>query len=157
MRAMLSAMMAIAITKMARLSTLRAHSRVLDEGIGRLVAQLPPGASVALVITPGAADSPQAPEGGGLFALAGPAAREGYRAATIRPEEIAPTLLACLGFPTSREMDGRPRTDFLREEALRERPLVEIESFGERGIPEVTASQYDEEFLERLRSLGYID
>lgn len=140
-----------------RLETLRAHGRALDTGIGRLLARTPPDACIALIVTPGARAGENAADQGGLFALAGAVARPEYRAAAMRPEEIAPTILAAIGCPTSRELDGRARTDFLRDEALRARPLVEIESFGERGLPEVTASPYDEEFLERLRSLGYIE
>ncbi|MFN0150793.1 MAG: alkaline phosphatase family protein [bacterium] len=140
-----------------RLETLRAHARVVDTGVGRLLARAPQEACIALIVTPGARAGENAGDQGGLFALAGPVARPEYRAAAIRPEEIAPTLLAAIGCPTSRELDGRARTDFLREDALLLRPLVEIESFGERGLPEVTASAYDEEFLERLRSLGYIE
>jgi hypothetical protein len=140
-----------------RIQTIRMHGRALDEGVGRLTRDLPAGACIALIMSPGERGAGSVEEEGGLFALIGPPSRAEYRAAAIRPEEIAPTILVCLGFPASLEMDGRPRTDFLAEDVLRARPVVEIESFGDRGIPDVADTKYDEEFLERLRSLGYIE
>jgi Type I phosphodiesterase / nucleotide pyrophosphatase len=140
-----------------RIQTIRMHGRALDEGVGRLTRDLPAGACIALIMSPGERGAVSVEEEGGLFALIGPPARAEYRAAAIRPEEIAPTILVCLGFPASLEMDGRPRTDFLMEDVLRARPIVEIESFGDREIPDIADTKYDEEFLERLRSLGYIE
>jgi hypothetical protein len=53
-------------------------------------------------------------------------------------------------------MAGAARTDLFSEALLAARPPRRVESFGARRPPEVTGPVEDEEFLERLRSLGYI-
>jgi hypothetical protein len=88
--------------------------------------------------------------------MAGPGVRGPGLAAAVLPEEVAPTLLAYLGFPTSREMAGAARTDLISDDLLAARPPRVVASFGVRRLPEATGPAEDEEFLERLRSLGYI-
>jgi hypothetical protein len=53
-------------------------------------------------------------------------------------------------------MGAGPRTDFLSDERLAGRPPAVIASFGQRDVPAISDATHDEEFLERLRSLGYI-
>lgn len=145
----------------ARLAAIREHARAVDAAIGSLDARLrrvcgpPCRYAIALVMTPGERD-PERPRSPGLVALAGPGVSAPQILPEIRAEEIAPTLLAYLGFPSSREMRAGPRTDFFAAALLAERPPFVVASFGERPLPEVTDAARDEEFLERLRSLGYI-
>ncbi len=145
----------------ARLAAIRGHARAIDAAIGRIDAHLrrvssPPWPhAIALVMTPGECD-PERPRAPGLFAFAGPGAREPGILPEVRAEQIAPTLLAYLGFPTSRAMRAGPRTDFFADSLLAKRPPTIVASFGERRLPAVSDASHDEEFLERLRSLGYI-
>ncbi len=144
----------------ARLAAIRGHARALDEAVGRLDARLGPGSgpsarTIVLVATPGESD-PDRGRSSGLFAIAGRGARDPGILPEARPEEIAPTLLAYIGFPASRAMRAGPREDFLADSFLAERPPFVVASFGERQLPEVSDATHDDEFLERLRSLGYI-
>lgn len=138
------------------LEEIHAHARDLDAAVGRLVAAFGERGCVAVVCTPGGTEAGVRSRAPGLFCLAGPGVLGARTARKILPSEIAPTLLVYLGFPASREMAGSPRTDLFTEEHLAARPLRLVESFGARRPPEAGAPVEDEEFLERLRSLGYI-
>ena len=73
--------------------------------------------------------------------------------------DVAPTILALLGLPVAEDMDGRVLTELITPEFLSAHPLHTIETYetGDRSEPQAIESPYDEEVLERLRSLGYIN
>jgi hypothetical protein len=79
-------------------------------------------------------------------------------AGLVSLEDLAPTLLALAGLPQARDLPGRAVLDFLTvsDPARRERPAVA--SYGGAAVPEEEISEdpFDEEVLDRLRSLGYI-
>ncbi len=139
-----------------RLAAIRRHVRRLDREIGGLVVELGDRAAVAVVTTPGGGGGASASGAEGLVAMCG----EGVAAGTLRraliPEEVAPTILAYIGFPASLEMAAAPRTDLFSEEFATRSPVSRIASFGTRQPPAAGRLDEDEEFLERLRSLGYI-
>ena len=56
-------------------------------------------------------------------------------------------------------MDGRVLTEMMSDEFLADHPLRWIETYEseDRREERPVESPYDEEVLERLRSLGYID
>jgi hypothetical protein len=111
---------------------------------------------VLLVTQPGRVDTPA----GGMVAAfsdtsSGLHAPKGVRSlAPGRVEDIAPTVLAGLGVPLSRELAGRPLPDlFLTPASGRY-----VESYG-RPFSRPVAHQgkpLDQETIDRLRSLGYI-
>ena len=72
-------------------------------------------------------------EPGGVVALTGPLARGGA-SGTMRPADVAPTVLAALGVPAARDIAGKPRGEFLVEGAA---TAETVASWGRRraGAP----------------------
>ena len=96
----------------------------------------------------------------GVIAVAGPGVRRGAAVADAGVLDVTPTVLAILGLPVGRDMDGRVLVEVLPEDALTERPVAFIqthESEGTRGDSEPIPSPVDDEIKEMLRSLGYIE
>lgn len=73
--------------------------------------------------------SPESSIDDGLVLLLGPAVQRGHIARSIRPVDLAPTILYISGFPSARDLDGRVRTDLLSEAWLREHPLAFVPSY----------------------------
>jgi hypothetical protein len=81
---------------------------------------------------------------GGLAAVAG------SPAGPIGPENVAATILARLGLPVARDI-GPPAA------GLAASPMSFVESYGPRdGGPRAAPSPSGREYLEKLRSLGYL-
>lgn len=103
------------------------------------------GASLAVLVLDGgrAAD-------GGRVVLLGPLSRPAT--GELRIEDLAPTVLAALGIPSSREAVGRVRPDLLVSAAWDGRTVA---SWGRR--PKTAPSGIDpKEYVQNLRSLGYL-
>lgn len=90
-------------------------------------------------------------EAGGLVRLAGPLARPGVTAA-IAPADIAPTVLAALGVPASREAAGKVAADLLQPGAV---TSASVASWGVRPRGATVAID-PKEYVENLKSLGYL-
>jgi predicted AlkP superfamily phosphohydrolase/phosphomutase len=97
----------------------------------------------------------------GLFLAAGGPIRESI---TVAPSiyDIAPTILALQGMPVPDDMPGRVLTEIIEPDFLKQHPVRRIESYRkyiERKPAEVLqqGTEADEEILEMLRALGYID
>jgi len=89
----------------------------------------------------------------GIIILSGPAFRPGVNLAGACIEDIAPTVLGVMGIPLSRELRGKPLLGALREEPR----LTEVASYGPPvHTRDASAAADDEEELERLKALGYI-
>jgi arylsulfatase A-like enzyme len=91
----------------------------------------------------------------GVFIISGPGVRRGnaLNSATIR--DIAPTILATIGVPISRQLEGR-----VLNEAFAALPAME--SVGSYDVsliarPLDSTDLLDDEDEERLRAIGYID
>jgi hypothetical protein len=69
---------------------------------------------------------------------------------------VAPTVLHLLGLPTSRELDGQVLEAALSESFRREHPVRTVDSYGRRRTSQPTESAFDQDVLEQLKSLGYI-
>jgi hypothetical protein len=74
----------------------------------------------------------------------------------VRPEDIAPTVLAWLGLPAAKDLEGFPLFS-LFEGGLLERGTVA--TYGARGSKEPAAqpTEAGREYLRRLRALGYLN
>ncbi len=77
------------------------------------------------------------------------------RSVRIRPEDAAPSILARMGVPAARDLGGHPVASLLSRglgrSGDRARPG------GPRVAPPATsAPESDREYLEKLRSLGYL-
>jgi predicted AlkP superfamily phosphohydrolase/phosphomutase len=96
----------------------------------------------------------------GIIVMAGPGVRRGATIEGASVLDVAPTVLAILGIPVGRDMDGRVLTEALTENALSDRPITFIGTHEREGAPgggEPIASPVDDEIKEMLRSLGYIE
>ena len=75
--------------------------------------------------------------------------------------DITPTILYLLGLPVAKDMDGKVLVQAIDPSYLQRSPIRYIESYDQEEKtplkPEKPMSTpYDEQLLERLRSLGYI-
>lgn len=87
----------------------------------------------------------------GELLLSGPLARAGATG-TVRPVDLAPTLLAALGVPSSREAEGRVDARLLADGAATE---ATVASWGRRRPGDGPALD-PKEYVENLKSLGYL-
>ena len=78
----------------------------------------------------------------------------GGKRVQIRAVDVAPSILARTGIPFARDLPGRPVTSLFAQGALEE---SSVPTYGPRVAPPAsTAPESDEEYLEKLRSLGYL-
>ena len=89
----------------------------------------------------------------------GPSVAPGTELRVWSPLDVAPTLLWLRGFPSSMDMKGRVRDELMDERWRSEHPLRTISSYGKTSVPALpgTLEGADDEALERLRSLGYVN
>ena len=94
----------------------------------------------------------------GVLFISGPDVLPGAPLGGADPLDVAPTLAWLLGLPISKEMPGRPLTEAFRWEFVASLGRSDVDTYGKRKAAEVpaTASPADEQMLEQLRGLGYI-
>ncbi len=93
----------------------------------------------------------------GIFIAAGPDVEARATLRPIRVHDITPTLLYALGLPVAEDFAGRAITELFSEEFRRRTPLRSIATWGGKRPAEVRRSAEDEELVDELRALGYID
>lgn len=71
--------------------------------------------------------------------------------------DITPTLLYGLGLPVAEDFDGRARVALFTNEFRSNHPLKTIPSWGGREATGGIATDADEEIIQELRALGYLD
>jgi len=79
------------------------------------------------------------------------------RATTL---DVTPTILYLMGLPVARDMDGKVIVDAIAHEFLKENPITYIDTYeniGERRFIDKDEKKVDKEYLEYLKSLGYIN
>jgi predicted AlkP superfamily phosphohydrolase/phosphomutase len=96
----------------------------------------------------------------GIAIFCGPGVRPGGRVAQASVLDVTPTVLALLGMPVGRDMDGRVLTEAITPEFLAATPLTYTDTYD-------TDLEFDDEFeddervpeelMSRLRALGYIE
>jgi hypothetical protein len=72
----------------------------------------------------------------------------------IRDDDVAPSILARAGIPVSRDLAGRPVDALFAPGAL---DAETVPTYGARVAPRETRRSTDREYLEKLRSLGYLN
>ncbi len=93
----------------------------------------------------------------GVFALCGPGIRRGARVEGASVMDVMPTLLHALGLPVPTSVDGRVLLDVFAD------PLAHpVRTSDDSATATVTAkaalsAQDEQEVVERLRGLGYLD
>jgi len=142
--------------------TIRMTSLWLDLRAGDLLsAKFPPvpaGSTGALRIrlfAPGRRPGAQ----GGWMLLSGPDVSPEGGGAPLAACDLAPTLLAWTGYPAPLDAAGAVRLDlFTPEGKARLQASGTIPGYGRRkvSLPESQSEGYQEEMLDRLRSLGYV-
>ncbi|MCZ6506869.1 MAG: alkaline phosphatase family protein, partial [Acidobacteria bacterium] len=75
----------------------------------------------------------------------------------IHVHDIAPTILYGLGLPVGEDFAGRAWLELFSSEYRASRPLRTVATWGTMDRSEAAASEADEEILDDLRALGYID
>jgi predicted AlkP superfamily phosphohydrolase/phosphomutase len=153
---------------------LDAHLARIDAFLGFLLDRMRPEDALLIVSDHGYGDNPGKkpverafgqtirPEhwhtlSGILLATGGPIRRgaRGFEASVL---DVTPTVLALLGLPVARDMDGRPIEALLSERFLEEHPVSRIETYDPTPrAGTITPGAYDEAMKDRLRQLGYVD
>ncbi|MFQ6092737.1 MAG: alkaline phosphatase family protein [bacterium] len=92
----------------------------------------------------------------GVLIMAGPDIAKGAR--LMRPTifDLTPTLLALMGCPPAKDMDGRVLTEALKDEFLKESPVRYIETYETPGVKGPTQAIDYPKVKERLKALGYL-
>jgi len=95
----------------------------------------------------------------GIAIFYGPGVRPGGRVAQASVLDVTPTLLALLGMPIGRDMDGRVLTEAIVPEFLAKNPPTHIDTYdADLEFNEVEDDEpIPEELMSRLRALGYVD
>jgi Type I phosphodiesterase / nucleotide pyrophosphatase len=139
----------------AKLATVRAQYRFADRLLATTVAELASNEVLVVVGDPGRLARGAAEPAEGLLVLAGTPVEPGDLG-TVSERDIAPTVLHLLGLPRSRELDGRVLEAALSEPFRRDHPVRTVDSYGRRPPSRPTDSAFDQDVLEQLKSLGYI-
>jgi hypothetical protein len=139
----------------AKLAGVREQYRLVDGLIGEAVAGLGAGDVLLLVGDPGRLAREGSPPAEGLLVLSGGPTAPGDLG-TVSGRDIAPTVLHLLGLPKSRELDGQVLEAALSEAFRRDHPVRLVDSYGRRPPSRAAQSDFDQDVLEQLKSLGYI-
>ena len=139
----------------AKLAVVRAQYRFVDGLLASATAELGPGDVLVLVGDPGRLARGSATPAEGLLVLAGQAVAA-VDLGNASERDVAPTVLHLLGLPRSRELDGQVLEASLSESFRREHPVRTVDSYGRRPPSHPADSAFDQDVLEQLRSLGYI-
>ncbi|HEV2855398.1 MAG TPA: alkaline phosphatase family protein [Thermoanaerobaculia bacterium] len=93
----------------------------------------------------------------GIFLAAGPDIDPEADLSGIHVHDIAPTILYAMGLPVAEDFAGRPRTALFNAEFRRAHPLRTIRTWGKRQEGGTArSSKADQELIDELRALGYI-
>jgi hypothetical protein len=127
----------------------------VDSLLAAATAELGPGEVLVLVGDPGRLARGSAAPAEGLLVLAGQAVAA-VDLGNASERDVAPTVLHLLGLPRSRELDGQVLEASLSESFRREHPVRTVDSYGRRPPSHPADSAFDQDVLEQLKSLGYI-
>jgi len=139
----------------AKLAVVRAQYRFVDALLAAATAELGPDEVLVLVGDPGRLARGSAAPAEGLLVLAGQAVAA-VDLGSVSERDVAPTVLHLLGLPTSRELDGQVLEAALKESFRRDHPVRTVDSYGRRPPSRPADSAFDQDVLEQLKSLGYI-
>jgi predicted AlkP superfamily phosphohydrolase/phosphomutase len=144
-------------------SALRAYYRFTDALLGRLLEGFAAEDLIVVVSDHGfeAATNPVTMSGihesdasrDGILFIRGPGIPAGQRVSPIAAVDVAPTVLAWLGLPLADDWPGKP-ADFLLVAATER-----VKSYDDIAVERVAtpASDVEDDILEKLRTLGYVE
>lgn len=93
----------------------------------------------------------------GILIAAGPDIESPSEPQKMRVIDVPPTVLYAMGLPVADNFVGRPLTEIFKPGFRSRNPVHRIESWGEPRAGEGRSSEVDDELLQQLRALGYID
>jgi len=93
----------------------------------------------------------------GIFIAAGPDIDPQAETGKLRVIDVPPTVLYAIGLPVADDFAGRARTEIFTEEFRRTHPLQTIPTWGKPTEGVGRSSAVDEELVDQLRALGYIE
>lgn len=97
------------------------------------------------------------PDDAGVFLAAGPDIDPGADPTGISIHDIAPTVLYALGLPVGENMVGRAWRRLFTKRFRAAWPTTTVPEYRMPARGGSTSSEVDEELIEELRSLGYLD
>lgn len=131
--------------------------READAALGRLLASLDDETTVFVMSDHGFRSHPPELRGDhrleGIWLAAGPRISPAAERGELGVLDVTPTLLAGLGLPIAKDMDGRSRLDLLGLEAA----TRVVETYEAPGAATAEAQTIDATTEEQLRSLGYVE
>ena len=96
----------------------------------------------------------------GMAAFSGPSFRFTEDALNAWGEDVTPTILHAFGLPSANDMGGRTLVETFTERTLGDESLATVVSYGPPPPLvefETIEAKTDEEMLERLKTLGYVE
>ena len=127
----------------------------VDRLVREIHAQLHPDDILMVLAEPGRAAAPSA---SGFLIVSGRRVAAGRGRLLLTGLDLMPTLLSLCGLAPARDLKGHALTEFLTADDPAALPAEPIDSYGytEAGALEAGDESFDQEMLDRLRSLGYI-
>lgn len=139
-----------------RLRAVRDYYRFVDERIGEAASDLGPGDVLVLVGDPGRLARRVSEAAFGTLVLVGGAAVPAKDLGTLSERDVAPTVLHLAGLAVSRELSGRVLEAALTPEFRTAHPVRYVASYGRRPRAPAAESAFDQQVVEELKSLGYV-
>lgn len=93
----------------------------------------------------------------GILLAAGPDIDPDAQLEGIRIHDMAPTILYGLGLPVGEDFAGRAWTELFQEDFRERHPLQTVATWGTEGDGFASPSAQDQQLIDELRALGYID
>ncbi len=130
-----------------------------DELLGDVVSRLGPRDTVVVVSDHGFHAHGHRDAPAGIFVASGHRISAGAKLDPPELVDVTPTVLALLDLPAAADMDGRVLEEIFTPEWRRSYPRERVPTYDTEGWREQSPieSEFDEELLERLRKLGYLE
>jgi len=132
--------------------------RFVDGALGRLLKALGDDVTVFVVSDHGFRASSTTSWGDhrpeGIWVAAGPGVKPRGERVELSVLDVTPTVLAALGLPVGRDMDGRPLPNLF--DPGPKLAMIDTWESAEPGVTQQPKKQIDESTVDQLRSLGYV-
>jgi hypothetical protein len=127
----------------------------VDRLVREIHAQLQPDDLLLVLAEPGRAAAASA---SGFLIVSGSRVAGGRGRQLLTGLDLMPTLLSLCGLAPARDLAGQALTEFLAPADPAALPAEPVDSYGYAEASDIEAADeaFDQEMLDRLRSLGYI-